>query len=48
MTNGISIVLERHFEEFINRQIESGHYNSAGDVVRVALRLAAISTAPSR
>lgn len=28
-----------HFEQFIRRQIEAGHYASANDIVREALRL---------
>ncbi|GAB6909757.1 type II toxin-antitoxin system ParD family antitoxin [Desulfosarcina cetonica] len=34
-----SYVIGTHFEDLIKRQIESGRYNSASEVVRDALRL---------
>lgn len=39
MGKNTSIILGNHFEEFINREISSGHYNSASEVIRSALRL---------
>ncbi|TWB53180.1 antitoxin ParD1/3/4 [Rhizobium sp. ERR 922] len=34
-----SFALNEHYERFIKRQIESGRYNNASEVVRAALRL---------
>jgi antitoxin ParD1/3/4 len=34
-----SISLGDHFEEFIRKQIESGRYNNASEVVRAGLRM---------
>lgn len=34
-----SIALSTHFETFIRKQIESGRYNNASEVVRAGLRL---------
>lgn len=34
-----NITLSAHFEVFIRRQIESGRYNNASEVVRAGLRL---------
>jgi antitoxin ParD1/3/4 len=34
-----SIALSDHYEQFIKRQLESGRYNNASEVVRAALRL---------
>ncbi len=34
-----SYTLGRHFEAFVKRQLESGRYNNASEVIRDALRL---------
>ena len=34
-----SIALNDHYEQFIKRQLDSGRYNNASEVVRAALRL---------
>jgi len=39
MGKNTSISLTNHFEEFIGREISSGRYNSASEVIRTALRL---------
>lgn len=39
MGKNTSILLGNHFEDFINRAISSGRYNSASEVIRSALRL---------
>jgi antitoxin ParD1/3/4 len=39
MEKNISIMLENHFESFINSEISSGKYNSVNEVIHTALRL---------
>ena len=39
MGKNTSISLGNHFEQFINNEIESGHYGSVSEVIRTALRL---------
>jgi len=39
MSKNTSILLGDHFNKFISREVESGRYSSASDVVRSALRL---------
>lgn len=39
MPKNTSILLGDHFENFISREISSGKYNSASEVIRTALRL---------
>lgn len=34
-----SVALSQHFETFVRRQVESGRYNNASEVVRAGLRL---------
>ena len=34
-----SVVLSAHFDDFIDRQIASGRFNNASEVVRAGLRL---------
>ncbi|MET4081438.1 antitoxin ParD1/3/4 [Pedobacter sp. UYP30] len=38
MAKNTSIVLEEHFDWFINQQIETGRFSSASEVVETALR----------
>ncbi len=35
----ISLALGPHFEDFIKRQLDGGHFNDASEVVRAGLRL---------
>lgn len=39
MRKKTSILLGRHFDEFINNEVSSGRYNAAREVIRTALRL---------
>lgn len=39
MAKNTSILLGEHFEEFIKREVSSGKYGSASEVVRTALRI---------
>jgi antitoxin ParD1/3/4 len=39
MARNTSILLGEHFEKFISKEISSGRYNSASEVIRNALRL---------
>jgi antitoxin ParD1/3/4 len=39
MARNTSILLGEHFEKFILKEISSGRYNSASEVIRTALRL---------
>ena len=39
MAQNTSISLDDHFAEFLSREVETGRYRSASEVVRAALRL---------
>jgi len=39
MGKNTSISLGNHFEDFVNKKIGSGSYNSASEVIRAGLRL---------
>lgn len=39
MAQNTSISLDEHFVEFLAREVESGRYRSASEVVRAGLRL---------
>lgn len=35
----MNVSLTKHFEEFVQRQVETGRYNNSSEVIRAALRL---------
>lgn len=39
MAKNTSITLGKHFDEFIAKQLETGRYGSASEVVRAGLRM---------
>ena len=39
MAKNTSILLGDHFEKFISKEVSSGKYGSASEVVRTALRI---------
>ncbi len=39
MSKNTSVTLGNHFEEIIERSIESGRYSSASEVIRAGLRM---------
>jgi len=39
MAKNTSVLLGDHFEKFINKEVSSGKYGSASEVVRTALRI---------
>ena len=39
MSQNIDLMLEEHFSDFVTAQIQSGRYQSAGDVIKAGLRL---------
>ena len=39
MQKNTSVTLGRHYETFISRQIELGHFSSASEAIRAGLRL---------
>lgn len=39
MSKNTSITLSDHFQEFIKKEVSSGRYNNASEVIRTALRL---------
>lgn len=39
MAKNTSITLGKHFDEYVNQQLESGRYGSVSEVIRAGLRL---------
>jgi antitoxin ParD1/3/4 len=39
MSKNTSITLGNHFQEFINKQLNTGRFSSTSEVIRAALRL---------
>jgi antitoxin ParD1/3/4 len=39
MSKDTSVSVDRHFADFIERQVQAGRYDSSSDVVRAGLRL---------
>ena len=39
MAKNTSVLLGDHFEKFINKEVSSGKYGSASEVIRTALRI---------
>lgn len=48
MSRNTSVSLGDHFAEFVDAQVESGHYGSASDVARAGLRLLESHETPIR
>ena len=39
MARNTSVILSKHFADFVDRQVDTGRYGSASEVVRAGLRL---------
>lgn len=39
MAKNTSVLLGKHFEDFIAKEVSSGRYSSASEVIRTALRM---------